>query len=575
MTRVEETETWLSMLFQPTDIFEVRTKDHGGTGAVQTWLNVLDRGHHFATVMCPIHEENKRHIWVGVCPRERKNSAAPSVARVLWCDLNESIVSDEQVADAVKQSGLPDPTMIVNSGHGFHLYWKLSEAVLANDVKQYSRGVHQALPTDATHDPTRVMRVPGTMNWKKLDDPRPCTIVEYHPERTYPISIFPRVEVSENPHATPAPPKAMTPLSDADRELFVTNWMPGHRHELALGVAGYLRKNLYYDQGSCEREIAALSEAAGYPMDGNLRQVVRDTYARPFGLVSGLSKLADLGVFPDVKESFSFKFTKPPKRSINIIDFTQEQEPQQFWVDGLIGPGLLTLWAAEPKVGKSVSVMQIGHALSNGLPLWDFQTDGQRHSVLYFQGELSQGMVYQRARDLFGLQAVRNPRMFAMTARPDEPIDLVTNPEALTDLTDPFDVVIVDPISVFNTNDETRSHSVNEVLSVFDQLRAQGKAIILVHHTRKLQSNRDGTTVTPSMNDIRGSSVWFAAADAIALQYNVGENHNTKVKFEFRAAPHREPLTLYRLPNGGFTADKDFYQQSLGGFRVAVADSLN
>ena len=564
------------MLFEPDDIFEVRTKQQAEKGAQQAWFLVSEKAHAFANTICPIHEKNLRHIWVGVCPRDRPASSNPSVARTLWCDLDSSVTTLEQARAAHAKSGLPLPTMIVNSGNGFHFYWKLKQAIPANDVRPYTKGVHQLLPTDSTHDPTRVMRVPGTANVKDPANPKPCFIEEHDPERVYDLAQFPKA--TDIQPSTPRPgakPLAMKPLSDADRALFETNWMEGQKHRLAVAVSGYLRKNLYYDEASCEAEIAALSLAAGYPMDDNLRRVVKDTYAHPFGLVAGTTKLAEMGLFPEVRDAFTFSFKKPPKRRIDIIDFTEELTPQEFWVDGLVGPGLLTLWAAEPKTGKSFSAMQIGYALASGQNLWDFRTDGRKHSVLYFQGELSKGMVFERARNLFGVRAVQNPRQFAMTAKPPEPIDLVSSPEALTDLAEGYEVVIVDPISIFNTNDEQHSHSVNEVVSVFDSLRAQGKAVLLVHHTRKLQTSRDGTPQTPTMSDIRGSGAWFATADALALQYRTGDAHNTRVKFEFRAAPSRDDLLLFRLPHGGFTHDKHLYLQGVNTLRVRAASTVN
>jgi hypothetical protein len=285
-------------------------------------------------------------------------------------------------------------------------------------------------------------------------------------------------------------------------------------------------------------------------------KVVEDTYSQMFAKVGGLSLLRQYGIVPSVRSNFEFSFKQPPSPKMSIIDFRKEIKPQEFWAEGLVGPGMITLWAAEPKTGKSYAVMQLGYALSRGESIWGFNVP-KKVRVLYFQGELSQGMVADRALSLFGKESLTDPRQFAITDKPDEVISLIDTPEVLTDIAEHYDVVIVDPIAAFNSNDENSSVTVRETMSVFDSLKAQGKAVVLVHHTKKLQAHRDGSPVTPSFSDIRGSSAWFGAADAIALQYRVGSHGNTKVKFAFRAAPEREELMLYRREGGGFTSDRN------------------
>jgi len=568
-----DTKTWLEMLFRPGDLFEVRTQAPGQRGTTQSWLpyaKIPD----FAQTHVPIHAGHNRHVWVGIAPRPKVKNTTPVLHRALWCDFSASVTSLDAAKQAIETANIPPATMLVWSGNGVHGYWALKNEAGPEAVKPYAKGLHAALPTDSTHDSTRIMRVPGSTNPKDLEHPSSCYIAEHDPERVYELLDFPKAEVNR-PVVTGAKPAQMTPLSQDDRELFLANWIDGQKHAMVVGVAGYLRKNLYYDEDSAIAEISRLHEAAGHEVDDGLVKAVNDTYAQLWAKVSGLRKLEELGIAPAVSEGFRFSFKAPKKPKIEIINFHDTLEEQEFWIEGLVGPGLLTLWAAEPKTGKSFAAMQMGYALASGTPLWDFNTIGTPLRVLYFQGELSKGMVYGRAKSMFGLGAIRDPERFAMTAKPPEPIDLVKHPEVLTDLADDYDVIIVDPISVFITNDESKSYAVNEVIGVFDYLRSKGKAIILVHHTRKLQTDREGTPVEPTFNDIRGSGAWFATADALALHYRTGQDGHTGVKFMFRAAPDRDPLPLYRMPNGGFTADKSMYLATNPGFRSTVADQSN
>lgn len=568
-----DTLTWMEMLFRPGDTFEVRVKADGERGAKQIWLPYA-KAHDFAHVHIPIHTTHGRHIWIGVAPRPKVGDSSPVLHRALWCDFDASIDTLDKASGSILNAGLPQPTMLVWSGHGVHGYWALKQPATPEQVRPYAKGLHQALPTDATHDSSRIMRVPGTLNAKDPDHPTSCRIAEHDPERTYELTDFPKAEVAE-PVVPGAKPAQMEPLDPEDRELFLANWIDGQKHAMVVGVSGYLRKNLHYDENSALAEIERIHRDAGHEPDEGLRQTVRDTYAQLWAKVSGLRKLEELGIRPSKRDAFHFTFKKPPKPKIEVINFADTLEPQEFWLEGLVGPGLLTLWAAEPKTGKSFAAMQMGHALATGQPLWDFASSGDRLRVLFFQGELSKGMVYARAKGMWGLGGIPKPDRFAMTAKPPEPIDLVQHPEVLNDLAEDYDVVIVDPISVFVTNDETKSYAVNEIIGVFDSLRARGKAVILVHHLRKLQTDKDGNPLTPGFNDIRGSSAWFATADAIALHYRTGTDGNTAVKFTFRAAPDREPLSLYRMPHGGFTHRKDLYLKTVQGFSSNIGKALN
>src|SRR5690606_23892953 len=142
------------------------------------------------------------------------------------------------------------------------------------------------------------------LNVKDPENPTRAHIVEYDPSRVYPIELFPKAEMAP-PAAIPGAPakRVSTKLSETDFNTFVANWVEGQKHNLAVAVAGYLRKNLYYSREECEAEIARIHAAAGYEMDDNLRKVAADTYAQPFATVAGVSKLREFGIFPKVHDA--------------------------------------------------------------------------------------------------------------------------------------------------------------------------------------------------------------------------------------------------------------------------------
>ncbi|CAO4157148.1 AAA family ATPase [Methylorubrum extorquens] len=85
--------------------------------------------------------------------------------------------------DFLKASGLPHPTISVASGSGgAHFYWCMSRALsreewtpLAHALVEATRRHGLNCDSQCTIDAARVLRVPGTLNWKS-DPPRPVTL---------------------------------------------------------------------------------------------------------------------------------------------------------------------------------------------------------------------------------------------------------------------------------------------------------------------------------------------------------------------------------------------------------------
>lgn len=582
--RAEHTTQWFDMLFEPEDLFEMRAKVGNEKSPAISFLHKRQIGL-FISKYLPMHDRRRANVWVGVCPRERKGSTVPAGGRVLWIDLNEDVVDESMLLVALEDSGLPWPTMTVWSGHGYHVYWKLDRMYSPDEIKLRTRRIYELLPADATYDPTRVMRVPGTYNYKDPENPELCHIVEYTGE-VFSLDVFPQAEPDS--HVLDREinvPSQKIPLLESDKVKLRGVWQKGHLHYLIMGLAGVLRKDLGYSLDEAMVEIAEIQRSVGFEVNSDLEQPVHTTYKAPIEKVAGKSVLADFGIMLDTTKSKNLlKWQQVPnstarKPKISLIDFSEDLEPQEWWIPGLVGKGTLTMWVAPPKTGKSFGVMQIGHALAFEDRIWDMPVLANKR-VLYFQGELAQGMVADRAKAMFPVEHLMDQERFAMTDKPAEFISLVETPEILYDYAEGYDVIIIDPISVFNTNDENSSGSVTQTVAIFDPLIAKGKAVILVHHTNKLQEDAKGNPLPPTMNNIRGSGAWYARADAVALHYRMGgDTDDTRVKFSFRGYPDRDPLTLYRTASGKFTHDAHEHLQNLKGkpmkLRVAGERDLN
>lgn len=106
--------------------------------------------------------------------------------------------------------GLPPPTGIIFSGAGYQALWALAEPIeiggdlaKAEDAALYNRAIESAVGGDNCHDVSRILRLPGTINLpdarktKKGRTPALAQVVEWHGDRVYPLSAFPKTEPAQ------------------------------------------------------------------------------------------------------------------------------------------------------------------------------------------------------------------------------------------------------------------------------------------------------------------------------------------------------------------------------------------
>jgi putative DNA primase/helicase len=92
-------------------------------------------------------------------------------------------------ADAIRalktalRVGLPSPSIIVDSGNGWHLYWTLEAEVTPEDWLATSKALITAckasqlkIDLSVTPDSARILRAPTSKNWKDPETPKPCDI---------------------------------------------------------------------------------------------------------------------------------------------------------------------------------------------------------------------------------------------------------------------------------------------------------------------------------------------------------------------------------------------------------------
>jgi hypothetical protein len=98
-------------------------------------------------------------------------------------DKNSYNTPDEAIAalaTVIKNVGLPKPTMIVDSGGGYHVHWVVSSALTPEEWLPWAHALVNAarqnglkFDSGCTIDSARVLRIPQTYNYKYGDPPRP------------------------------------------------------------------------------------------------------------------------------------------------------------------------------------------------------------------------------------------------------------------------------------------------------------------------------------------------------------------------------------------------------------------
>lgn len=131
-----------------------------------------------------------------------------------------SIHENYEKALAAINNFSPKPTMVNHSGGGFHCYWVLESPLNVKDtglqkVESINRNLSEALGGDrGTQDISRVLRIPGTYNFKLPDNPRLVEAV-YLDGPKYQLSNFRKFTEKENaPPVQAQIPKPITAMDD-------------------------------------------------------------------------------------------------------------------------------------------------------------------------------------------------------------------------------------------------------------------------------------------------------------------------------------------------------------------------
>ena len=129
-------------------------------------------------------------VLLGVLPRAGEDGTSRGLRRgtCLWVDVDPRGDADGATTAWRRLARFPvQPSAVVHSGRGLHAYWRLGSSIaLAEPSERHRFGealrrLAHALGGDPTAtDLPRVLRLPGSLNWKYAP-PRPVTVLAVRP----------------------------------------------------------------------------------------------------------------------------------------------------------------------------------------------------------------------------------------------------------------------------------------------------------------------------------------------------------------------------------------------------------
>ncbi len=474
-------ETYALIVFEPDDIVEVRTLPNGrsywyAARELVDQVELLLRNNNIG-----------KNIYVGANPRKTKggkSAADVALCRCLFADFDR--IDVEEAQRRWRDAGLGKPSLVIESGHGVHIYLRLQDPIAPDKFTEFQKRLIARVDSDKSiHDPPRIMRLPGFLNQKFPDEPVPCTIVESDDVQ--------RVDLADLHHLLPPVDDAAARLPKPEAPAEPRNDSPSNdRIAAALAAMLRIKPTKKESDGSCRLHAVACrcvehdisdteavilvrlySSIYPFPKDYDDREIIRRVRDAEKKIARGSANSIPAYKGGSLPES---NWSPIPASQLGPGDAVD-------WVwQGYIAHGHATLFTGVWKSGKSTL---IGHLLSAICQGGDVA------------GKIKPGRALVIAEESTGLWAMRRDQhdwtdccefiCRRFKARPTA-AEWREFTKVIAGLVEErkFDVVIFDTISaLLPVVSENDAAEVNAALMPLHEITEAGAGILLVHHPRK------------------------------------------------------------------------------------------
>jgi hypothetical protein len=501
----------------------------------------------------------KRDVYFGVCPRQiirRTKERYPQRGRnedvthavCAWMDY------DKMTYKAV-MSDSPEPSCVVFTGHGAHFYWKYPEAVPITRAVEDSEKLKQKYGGDNTTDPARLLRIPGTRNWKEPER-EVVSKLEHLSD-----AIFTGIKEEDGPSPSGTVRNAAQVIWEIGRKDFDLRTVILGGYTAADGRYKSLNEHGEIDRSAVDwRVMSALLEY------GCNKEEIKSIFFNKEFQIS--EKVLDEAKRGNGEHYFEHTFEKArlehQKRSLiyreigDIIEFETWKDirnaPQlQFAVDYVLPVGGMLIISGPAKSWKSFLTQELILLLAGAKGKFMGMFDVKRpvangHVLAYCQAEITKGSLDWRLSNMaqtFGVHWEDVPVRFL-----NQKFDL-GSPKHIHALIKGLEKIkaqylIIDPLARFHSANENSQKEMAAILSAAEEASKKAGVLgtIIVHHHGKPVEGveRDG------VHAIRGSTVigdWGNAHILLKKKFNrfQGKKYVT-VEFELRDAEEPPPISL-------------------------------
>lgn len=522
-----------------------------------------------------IEQHSSDHdLWVSMAsfPDARSTRHSVNAAELcsFWIDVDAhegSFYTDphqayEAVIDFVTRTSLPSPQLIHHSGYGVHAIWTLSERLSRDEWSPVAYKLQDLcdrceLRADPiTADAARILRVPGTLNFRNPNQPVQTKLELISPDFTsvadFELALdkallkFPRQSVDKPVKlmrtgfdCPPSPAniqivQEMLLAIDPDPEPLGggsrANWM---RAVWAIASTGWGQPS--YELARDWSKRGDLFDQAEFEKVWNSYDPDRSTNGSHSGISFGTlvhfaRQAGYVGPLPSAAAALLPVSEAPEKSSPSLLVTTRASdiapEPVEWLVDQSIPLGAMVVIGGEPGMGKSQIAISLAAAVTAGTGLPDGGTFDKCGSVIILANEDDAARTIRPRLDAAGADLNR-VHIVQGIAREGQSIDLFQLGTDIQELRikahslGDVRLIVIDPPSAYigSKVDSYKDADVRQVLTPLGSLAQEtGALILLVVHLNK---RNDGG----AQQRIGGSTAWVAAPRAAYLVVEDRANH--------------------------------------------------
>lgn len=302
----------------------------------------------------------------------------------------------------VRDAHLPKPNFVHMTGHGVQAIWVMPSSIskadwqpVADDLQELAKRTGLGAD-DITADAARILRVPGTYNFRDPDNPVKTLLYEVDPNYTDRASFHAAIStaLSKLPPPPQKPAKALpagipdNPANVALVKAMLSTIDPDSDYPIWRDICWAVAASGLSDAEAIARDWSATAARWDkVPFDEGAFDTVWHTYdpgrekavgfgtlvhhARQAGYTGDIPRAPEQFAKLELKKDASATITITPKGLVTQRASDIEPEPVEWLIEGAIPMGMLVVIGGQPGMGKSQIAIKLAAAVTTGEGLPD------------------------------------------------------------------------------------------------------------------------------------------------------------------------------------------------------------